>query len=101
MKRPVAASVGGLIDSVVHGGTGIHVPPRDPQAIADAVGALLADPELLTELGAAGVARVRSRYTWPKVAADTERVYRRVIAARSRTAASGVRAAAATEGGRR
>lgn len=97
----VAASVGGLIDSVVHGGTGIHVPPRDPQAIADAVGALLDDPELLAELGTAGVARVRSRYTWPKVAADTERVYRRVIAARSRTAPSELHAAAATEGARR
>jgi D-inositol-3-phosphate glycosyltransferase len=96
----VAASVGGLIDSVVHGGTGIHVPPRDAQAIADAVEALLADPELLSELGEAGVDRVRSRYTWPKVAADTERVYRKVIAARSRVSDPVVRAAT-TERGRR
>ena len=96
----VAASVGGLIDSVVHGGTGIHVPPRDSQAIADAVGTLLADPELLAELGAAGVSRVRSRYTWPKVAADTERVYRRVIAAGSRMADPEMMAAQ-TERGRR
>lgn len=84
----VAASVGGLIDTVVHGVTGVHVPPRDPGAIADAVGALLAAPADLRELGRAGVARVTACYTWPKVAADTERVYRRVRARMPRAEAS-------------
>jgi D-inositol-3-phosphate glycosyltransferase len=83
----VAASVGGLIDTVVHGVTGVHVPPRDPDAIADAVASMLAAPAELRDFGRAGVARVAGRYTWPKVAADTERVYRRVIA-RARAEAS-------------
>jgi len=90
----VAAAVGGLIDTVVHGGTGIHVPPRDPSAIADAVEGLIDDPALRAELGRAGIARAASRYTWAKVAADTERVYRKIarrgaLRPRSRTAARG------------
>jgi glycosyltransferase involved in cell wall biosynthesis len=72
----IAASVGGLIDSVVDGVTGIHVPPRDPLAIAAAVSALLNDEEHLRALGAAGRDRVRSRYSWDRIAADTARVYR-------------------------
>jgi D-inositol-3-phosphate glycosyltransferase len=71
----VAASVGGLIDTVVDHKTGLHVPPRDPEAVADALAALLADPQFAAELGRAGRQRVRTRYTWDRVAADTERAY--------------------------
>lgn len=74
----VAAAVGGLIDTVVHGRTGVHVPPRDPDAIADALAALRDQPAVRAEFGRAGAARARSRYAWARVAADTEKVYRRV-----------------------
>ena len=46
-------------DTVVDHGTGLHVPPRDPEAIADALAGLLANPELRAELGSAGQARAR------------------------------------------
>lgn len=75
----VAAAVGGLIDTVVHGVTGLHVPPRDPDAIASAITTLLADPAGLAELGRAGAARARRQYTWDRVAADTERAYRGMV----------------------
>jgi D-inositol-3-phosphate glycosyltransferase len=79
--RPVvASSVGGLIDTVVHGGTGLHVPPRDARAVADAVHELLADPDRAERLGAAGRRRVASRYAWDRVAADTERAYATTVA---------------------
>jgi len=78
----VAAAVGGLIDTVVHGRTGLHVPPRDPDATATAIAALLADPAGLAELGRAGAARAHSRYAWDRVAAETERVYERMRARR-------------------
>jgi D-inositol-3-phosphate glycosyltransferase len=71
----VAASVGGLIDTVVDHKTGLHVPPRDPEAVADALATLLADPQFAADLGRAGRQRVRTRYTWDRVAADTERAY--------------------------
>lgn len=79
--RPVvASSVGGLIDTVVEDGTGLHVPPRDEAEVAAAVGALLDDPDRRGSLGRAGRARAESRYTWKKVAADSERVYERLLA---------------------
>lgn len=75
----VASSVGGLIDTVVEDATGLHVPPRDPEAVAAAVRSLLLDEDRRRAYGRAGRERVEQRYTWTKVAADTARVYSRVI----------------------
>ncbi|QGF24590.1 glycosyltransferase [Raineyella fluvialis] len=71
----VVAQVGGLQDSVVDGVTGIHVPPRDPEALAAALRRLLEDPATCRELGAAGRARVEAGYSWDHVAALTEAAY--------------------------
>jgi glycosyltransferase involved in cell wall biosynthesis len=76
----VAAAVGGLRDTVVDGRTGIHVPPRDPAAIASALARLLFEPALRDELGAAGQRRARSRYSWDRVAAETEKAYQQAMA---------------------
>ncbi len=81
--RPVVATaVGGLVDSVVDGVTGDLVPPRDPAALGAVLAALLADPDRRAAYGAAGTERVRARYRWSRVVADTESVYRQVLAAR-------------------
>jgi glycosyltransferase involved in cell wall biosynthesis len=81
--RPVVATaVGGLVDSVVDGVTGDLVPPRDPAALGAVLAALLADPDRRAAYGAAGIERVRARYRWSRVVADTESVYRQVLAAR-------------------
>ena len=78
--RPVvAAAVGGILDSVADQVTGIHVPPRDPARLAAVLRDLLADPARCRALGRAGVERVAERYTWPRVAADTEHVYRGLV----------------------
>ncbi|MGK9221264.1 MULTISPECIES: glycosyltransferase [unclassified Microbacterium] len=71
----IAASVGGLIDTVVDGATGLHVPPRDADAIAVALRRLLPDRDLLRAFGTAGRERVEARYSWDRVAAQTERIY--------------------------
>jgi glycosyltransferase involved in cell wall biosynthesis len=76
----VAAAVGGLRDTVVNRGTGLHVPPRDPEAIASALALLLADPALRAELGSAGQKRARTRYSWERVAAETEKAYQLAVA---------------------
>ncbi|MFD5278699.1 glycosyltransferase [Pseudarthrobacter sp. NPDC058362] len=76
----VAAAVGGLQDTVVDQATGLHVPPRDPAAIASALAVLLADPELRSRLGTAGVQRARTRYSWDRVAAETEKAYQLAVA---------------------
>jgi D-inositol-3-phosphate glycosyltransferase len=78
--RPVIASaVGGLIDTVVDGMTGLHVPPRRPDRLADAIRRLLADAGLRARLGAAGADRARARYSYRRVADATLDVYLRVL----------------------
>jgi glycosyltransferase involved in cell wall biosynthesis len=87
--RPVVATaVGGMKDTVVDGETGLLVPPRDPKALGAALRALLADPQAVADLGAAGRRRVLSRYTWTKVAASTAAAYREAIAGREGGAAA-------------
>src|SRR5689334_14084624 len=71
----VASAVGGQIDSVVNGITGVHVPPRDPAALARALRSLLDDPERRRALGAAGAARARLRFGFDRIARSTRQVY--------------------------
>lgn len=74
--RPVVAgAVGSHLDMVADPGTGRLVPPRDPEALARAVGALLADPATREACGAAARRRILARYTWAQVAAATETAY--------------------------
>ena len=74
--RPVIGSaVGGIKHSVVDGLTGFLVPPRDPQALAQRLVALHADPELARAMGRAGRARARSLFTWERVARELANVY--------------------------
>jgi D-inositol-3-phosphate glycosyltransferase len=71
----VASAVGGLVDSVVDGVTGVHVPPRRPGLLAAALAGLLADPERRAALGGAGARRARRRYGWDRIAGSTLDVY--------------------------
>ena len=79
--RPVVATaVGGQIDSVADGVTGVLVAPRDPAALAAALRALLDDDDRRRSYGRAGVRRVRRIYGFESVAAATHDVYQQVIA---------------------
>ncbi|QGQ19461.1 glycosyltransferase [Cellulomonas sp. JZ18] len=71
----VGSAVGGLLDSVVDGVTGLLVPPRDPESLATALRGLLADPARRHAFGAAARRRALTRYSWRGVAAQTELVY--------------------------
>ena len=77
----VASSVGGLVDTVLHGVTGLHVPPRRPDKVAAALQTLLADSELRAAFGDAGVERVRRLYSWQRVADATLEAYGEVLQA--------------------
>jgi D-inositol-3-phosphate glycosyltransferase len=74
-RAVVVSAVGGHLDTVEDGVTGRLVPPRDPAALTAALRQLLAEPGLRRELGTAGAARVAARYSWDKIAAETEAVY--------------------------
>ncbi|MGP2438166.1 glycosyltransferase family 4 protein [Streptomyces sp. JW3] len=62
----VAPAAGGPLDLVDHGRTGLLVPPRDADAVRDAVAALAAGPALRAAFGTAGRAAVEGR-TWAAV----------------------------------
>ena len=76
--RPVVASaVGGLLDLVRDGETGVLVPARDPHALRAAIERLLADAELRARLGTAAREHVRELCDWDRVTAETIAVYER------------------------
>jgi starch synthase len=56
----VASDVGGVGEVLVHGETGLLVPPRDPGALAQAIGTLLLDEPTRTRMGRR--ARERAEY---------------------------------------
>ncbi|MFN8077525.1 MAG: glycosyltransferase [Kineosporiaceae bacterium] len=94
----VASRVGGMLDTVGDGVTGLHVPPRDPAALADALRLLLADPARRLRMSRAARAWA-TRYDWSRVAADTEAVYGEVLARRGLRSVSGTAAGPAAAAG--
>ncbi len=75
----VASPVSGHLDSVIENVTGIHVPPNRPVEMARRIRALLADPTHRAALGIGAVDRVRSRYSWERVANETMKVYEALL----------------------
>jgi glycosyltransferase involved in cell wall biosynthesis len=66
----VATAVGGMKETVVHGQTGLLVPPNDAVALADAMAAVLDDPHRAREMGVAGRARAVERFSWDRIVGD-------------------------------
>jgi glycosyltransferase involved in cell wall biosynthesis len=82
----VASAVGGLADTVADQRTGLLVPARDAQSLARALGDLLSDHVKRAAFGAAGVERARHRYSWARVATQTEAIYQRLAESPRRAA---------------
>ncbi len=60
----MASAVGGLVDAVEDGVTGLLVPAGDVEALRAALERLLGDPELRRRLGEAARERARERWSW-------------------------------------
>jgi glycosyltransferase involved in cell wall biosynthesis len=75
-RKPVIASdVGGIVDVIKNGETGLLVPEKDPQALASAVIRLLNDPAEAVRLGARGYAHAARFFDWERITDDLERLY--------------------------
>jgi glycosyltransferase involved in cell wall biosynthesis len=61
-RAVVASGVDGIPEDVTDGETGLLVPPGDPDALADALAALIADPERRRAMAAAGRRRFEERF---------------------------------------
>ena len=76
-KLAEAATRGGGVPEFIEDGvTGFLVPPRDPDALAEALQKLIANPELRRRMGRAGREKALREFTLDRMLRETERVYR-------------------------
>lgn len=79
--RPVVGSdTGGIRHTVVHGKTGLLVPPRNPRALAGALARLAREPELARVLGEEGARRAARYFTWSRVGQQLDEVFEELCA---------------------
>jgi glycosyltransferase involved in cell wall biosynthesis len=80
--RPIVATdIGGCREIVKHGENGLLVPPRDPVALAEALGILIRDPALRARMGHRGRQIAERDFSVEKVVRETLAVYRGLLAA--------------------
>jgi glycosyltransferase involved in cell wall biosynthesis len=82
-KPVVATDAGGIPEAVVDGVTGIIVPVGNAGKLADALLALLRDPDRARAMGQAGRKRVLERFTMGRMIEGMERFYERLLAKRA------------------
>lgn len=89
----VACAVGGLLDLIETGRTGILVPPSDPEPLAAALRSLYDEPERAKAIGREARREVQARYSFERMVAAFEDLYDTELRARQ-----GLRAQAAEAG---
>ena len=79
-KKPVVATNVGAIPEVVDNGvTGFIVPPRDSEAIADAIIKLLQDEKSRKQMGENAYLKMKEEFSWNKIAEKMVEVYKTAI----------------------
>lgn len=79
-KKPVVATnVGALPEVVVHGKTGLIVPPKDVESLAEAIIKLLKDDKLRKEMGENAFIKMKEEMSWDRIAEKTIEVYKEVL----------------------
>ncbi|MDG2303908.1 MAG: glycosyltransferase family 4 protein [Candidatus Binatia bacterium] len=72
----VCTELPSLAELVEHGASGLFVPERDPAALADALGELLADPERADRMAKEGRRRVVEHFDMEQTVAELVRTFR-------------------------
>ena len=75
----VATGTGALPEVVGRDGCCLLVPPRDPQALAEAIKRLIGDEQLSRSMAVAGRQRIETLFSWEQAAKQIVEVYREVI----------------------
>ena len=84
MSIPVVGSdIGGINEVIVPGETGFLVAPGDESALRNAVKSLVEDAKLREKMGACGRKRALTEFSQECMVANTERVYRELLAERA------------------
>jgi len=74
----IASRITGIPEIVENGKNGLLVPPKDSEALADAIIYLLENEEVRKKMGENGRMKVEN-YSWERIAEDTERIYNEVL----------------------
>jgi glycosyltransferase involved in cell wall biosynthesis len=74
-KPVVASAVGGIVDVIHSGTTGLLVPEKDPSALAEAILSLLANPTQAEALGREGLKDVQTRFSWDCIVPQWQNVF--------------------------
>jgi L-malate glycosyltransferase len=77
-KPIIASRVGGIPEVVMDGKTGVLVPPKDSEALAEAIIGVMQDRARAAAMGEAGYARVVARFTVERMVEETLAVYERL-----------------------
>jgi glycosyltransferase involved in cell wall biosynthesis len=83
-KAAVATRVGGVPEVVADGETGLLVPPRDHDALANGITTLLKDRARRTRMGEAGLKRARKLFTVDHMVEGTMATYERLLGVTAR-----------------
>jgi glycosyltransferase involved in cell wall biosynthesis len=75
----VASRVGGVPEAVIDGQTGLLVPPRDVDKLAEACISMIDDPQRRREMGLAGRRFVERYYSWPDNTRLMGEIYRATL----------------------
>jgi glycosyltransferase involved in cell wall biosynthesis len=80
MSKPIVAFAhGALPEIVIHGETGLLVPPNDEVALAEAVKSLLDNPAQGRAMGQAGRKRVSEQFTARRMAVEVSETLREIL----------------------
>jgi len=78
-KPVVATAVGGNPELVIEGETGLLVPPKDPQRLAEAIVQVLHDPHHAKAMGYQARRLVEARFTLQRMVQETEQLYQQLL----------------------
>ncbi|MGA7105919.1 MAG: glycosyltransferase [Candidatus Deferrimicrobiaceae bacterium] len=78
-KAVVATAVGGIPEAVEEGVTGVLVPSRSPERLAEALLSLLENPARARAMGEAGRKRVRDLFPIRKMVHEIEKLYEELL----------------------
>jgi len=78
----VASAVGGILELIEDGRTGLLVPPGDAAALSDRLCRVIAEPPLAARLGAAARVEAHARYSFDRMVGAFEQLYLTSLARR-------------------
>lgn len=75
----VATALGGNLEIIRDGTTGLLVPPQDPQALAAALNNLLSDEGLAARIGTAGRDYVKQNFSFERLVQGVDQLYTKLL----------------------